>query len=125
MAHFLINPHHLAGATRHSLDGLLRAWQGEQAFRHEVLVLIALAFILFLTEKNLAEWMLVLGGWMAVMVVELLNTAIEEAFNLISTEWNAHIKAGKDLASAAIFLTMVINFGIWVFVFFLAKQASA
>jgi len=53
------------------------------------------------------------------MVVELLNSAIEEAFDLVSTEWNARIKAGKDMASAAILVAMIVNVGIWAFVFFI------
>ncbi len=51
------------------------------------------------------------------MVVELLNSADEESFDFVTTEWNEHVKRGKDMASAAIFLAMVINAGIWAYVF--------
>lgn len=114
-----INPGHLMGATKNSLSGLVFAWKGEQAFRHEVLVLALLAVLCAATGKNAGEWLLVLGGWLFVMVVELLNSADEESFDLITTEWNEHVKRGKDMASAAIFLAMVINAGLWVWVFFL------
>lgn len=116
----LINPKHLLGATRNSLAGLVQAWRSEQAFRHEVLVLVVLVLVLVLTDKSAGQWLLVLGGWITVMVVELLNSAVEEAFDLISRDWNSHIKAGKDMASAAIFLTMVINAGLWLYVFLLS-----
>ena len=53
------------------------------------------------------------------MVVELLNSADEESFDLVTIEWNEHVKRGKDMASAAIFLAMVINAGIWAYVFLL------
>lgn len=115
----LLNPRHLLGATRHSLAGLVRAWQGEQAFRHEVGVLAILLLALVVTGKDVGDGLLVIGGWLGVMVVELLNSAVEEAFDLISTEWNARIKAGKDMASAAIFVAMIVNAGIWLRVFFL------
>lgn len=113
------NPRHLLGATRHSLAGLARAWQGEQAFRHEVGVLVMLLLALIATGKDVGDGLLVIGGWLGVMAVELLNSAVEEAFDLVSTEWNARIKAGKDMASAAIFVAMIINVGIWIRVFFL------
>lgn len=113
----LINLHHLLGATCHSLDGLRRAWRGEQAFRHECIALFVLITLLFMTDKSVTDWLLVIGAWLVVMVVELLNSAIEEIFNLISTEWNPRIKDGKDLASAAIFLAMLLNAGIWIHVF--------
>ena len=96
------------------------AWKGEQAFRHEVLVLVVLAALLAVTGKDAGQWLLVLGGWIGVMVVELLNSADEESFDLVTTEWNEHVKRGKDMASAAIFLAMVINAGIWVYTFFLS-----
>lgn len=112
-----VNPKHLLGATGNSLAGLAHAWKNEQAFRHEVLIFLLLMCLLLLSGKSGAEWLLVLGGWIGVMVVELLNSAIEEAFDLISTEWNSRIKAGKDMASAAIFLSIACNVGIWVYVF--------
>lgn len=115
----VFNPRHLRGATQHSLAGLARTWQGEQAFRHEVVVLVILLLALIVTGKDFGEWLLVIGGWLGVMVVELLNSAIEEAFDLVSTEWNARIKAGKDMASAAILVAMIVNVGIWAFVFFI------
>ena len=111
------NLKHLEGATRNSLSGLAFAWKGEQAFRHEVIVLAVLFFLLLLTGKDWENWLLVLGGWIGVMVDELLNSAIEEAFDLVTTDWNARVKRGKDLASAAIFLAMLVNFGIWIHVF--------
>ena len=109
---------HLLGATRYSLQGLRRAWQEEQAFRHEVAVLGVLLLALLLTQKNLGLALLTLGGWLFVMSVELLNSAIENAFNLISREPDDRIKAGKDMASAAVFLAIAANVGLWIFVFF-------
>ena len=82
-------------------------------------VLVILAALLAVTGKDAGQWLLVLGGWLGVMVVELLNSADEESFDLVTTEWNEHVKRGKDMASAAIFLAMVINAGIWAYVFLL------
>ena len=118
MARNPINFVHLLGATKHSLAGLARAWREEQAFRHEVLVLIALFALLFITGKPFATGVLVVGCWLGVMVVELLNSAIENAFNLITMEFNDRVKAGKDMASAAIFLAILANAGLWIVVFF-------
>ncbi len=115
----LINPAHLYRATCHSLAGLAHAFRTEQAFRHEVLLLPLLGAALALTDKGIDDWLIVMGGWLIVMLAELLNSAVEKAFDLISRERNEHIKAGKDMASAAIFLAMAVNAGIWVRVFLL------
>ncbi len=108
----LINTTHLLNATRHSFDGLRRAWR-EQAFRHEVLLCPVIVLLLVLLRPGLAWSCALITGWILVMVAELLNTAIEEAFNLISPEYNLHVKYGKDMASAAIFLTLCINGLLW------------
>lgn len=113
----LINPHHLIGATRHSLAGLVTAFRGEQAFRHEVLLLPVLAALLAFTGKPFGIWLLVLCGWMFVMVVELLNSAIEKACDTITLERHPGIKSAKDMASAAIFIAMIINSLLWIRVF--------
>ena len=109
---------HLIGATHYSLQGLGRAWREEQAFRHEVMVLGGLFLLLLLTEKSLGLMLLTLGGWLFVMSIELLNSAVENAFNLIDREPNDRVKAGKDMASAAIFLAVAANVGLWIIIFF-------
>ena len=113
-----INISHLLGATKYSLAGLNRAWNEEQAFRHEVIVLGLLAVLLIVTEKSVGLSLLALGGWLIVMSIELLNSAVENAFNLITLERHDRVKAGKDMASAAIFLAIAANVGLWIFVFF-------
>ena len=114
----LFNFKHLCGATRYSLAGLARAWRQEQAFRHEVVVLAVLCLVLVLCGKPFGLSLLVLGAWLVVMAVELLNSAIETAFDMITTERDDRVKAGKDMASAAIFLAIAANVGLWMFVFF-------
>lgn len=114
----LINLGHLFGAAGYSLAGLARAWRQEQAFKHEVLVLAALAVILWLTGKPFGLSLVVLGAWLMVMAVELLNSAIENAFDMITQERDDRVKAGKDMASAAILLAIAANVGLWIFVFF-------
>ena len=109
---------HIISATRYALQGLARAWSEQQAFRHEAAVLGILFVVMLVTEQNLADVLLVLGGWLFVMSIELLNSAVENAFNLISREQDDRIKAGKDMASAAIFLAIAANVGLWIFIFF-------
>ncbi len=111
----------LVAALRHSLSGLAIAWRGERAFRQECLVLVALAVVLALTGTSPARWLLVLGMWCATMIVELLNSAIEKTCDLVTTEFRPLIKAAKDMASAAILLSMLLNVAVWIWVFFLGR----
>lgn len=110
----LINLHHLFRAAAYSLAGLKRAWQNEQAFRHEVLLVPVIVILLFALRPGPGWTAAALFGWLLVMALELLNSAIEEAFNLISPEYNEHVKFGKDMASAAIMLCLFGNGVLWL-----------
>lgn len=110
----LINLRHLKNALFYSLAGLSRAWNNEQAFRHEVLLCPVIALLLLLLRPGAGWTAAAVAGWLFVMGFELLNSAIEEAFNLISPEYNEHVKYGKDMASAAIFLALAANGVIWI-----------
>ncbi len=109
----------LWGAMKHSLSGLCIAWRGERAFRQESLVLLVLVLLLALCARPFVQWLAVLGGWLGVMIVELLNSAVEKTCDLVTTEFRPLIKAAKDMASAAILLAMIVNAGLWIHVFLL------
>lgn len=110
----LINIHHLIGATKYSLAGLKRAWQGEQAFRHEVLLFPVILILLLIIRPGFGWAAGLIFSWLAVMSFELVNSAIEEAFDLITKEQNIHVKYGKDMASAAIFVALCGHAVLWV-----------
>lgn len=110
----VLNLSHLAGATRNSLAGLVTAWQNEQAFRHETIVLVVLALVLASAGASADTWLVVVCGWLLVMVVELLNSGIEKACDTVTLERHPLIKAAKDMASAAIFVVMVMNALLWL-----------
>ncbi len=105
----------LLKALQNSLSGLRTAWLNERAFRQECAVLLILCIVLAATECSPSHWLLTLGGWLGVMTAELLNSAIEKTCDLISTEFHPLIKAAKDMASAAIFLMLCLNAGIWIY----------
>ncbi len=113
----IINIKHLWGAFLYSLAGLKRAWQGEQAFRHEVLLLPVMAALLLCLRPGAIWSAVLLIGWLFVLVVELINSAIEEAFDLISPDFNIHVKYGKDMASAAVFIAVCANALLWLWMF--------
>lgn len=113
----LINLRHLKGAFNYSLQGLRRAWQNEQAFRHEILIFPVMFIVIGLIRPGFAWAGALVASWLVVMAFELVNSAIEEAFNLISPEYNIHVKYGKDMASAAIFAAICGNVALWVCMF--------
>lgn len=110
----MINIRHIIGALLYSLAGLRRAWSNEQAFRHEVLLLPVVVVLLALIRPGVGWTAALIAAWLLVMALELLNSAIEEAFNIISPDYHPHVKYGKDMASAAILMGLLVNGVLWL-----------
>jgi diacylglycerol kinase (ATP) len=100
-------------ATGYSLAGLKTGW-GESAFRQEVLLAIVMLPASLWVGRNWVEVALLAGVVLFVMVVELLNTAIETVVDRVGPEWHPLSKRAKDLASAAVLLSLLLAGGIWL-----------
>ena len=99
-------------ATLISLNGLRAGW-GEPAFRQEVIAAIVLVPFAFWLGRSWVETALLAGSVLLVMIVELLNTAVEAAIDRIGPEWHDLSKRAKDMGSAAVLLALVLSGGIW------------
>jgi diacylglycerol kinase (ATP) len=64
--------------------------------------------------QSWAEVVLLVGVVVAVLVVELLNTAIEAAIDRVGPEWHAQSKLAKDTGSAAVLLSLLLCGGVWL-----------
>jgi diacylglycerol kinase (ATP) len=107
---------HLVKATRYSLAGLQAAWQHEAAFRQELIVLvIAIPAALRLGTSGV-ERALLIGCWLLVMVVELINSAIEAGVDRIGLQRDELAGRAKDLGSASVFCAIVLAISVWVIV---------
>ena len=103
----------LVNASRYSLDGLLYALKNEQAFQYEAIIFVAVCVALCFVPLTLTEKIFALFSWLVVMALELVNSATEKAFDLIDKNFRTEIKAGKDMLSAAIFITVCFNIFLW------------
>lgn len=103
----------LINAFGYSMDGFKAAYQHEDAFRQEVwlsLVLIPLAFYL---EAEALHRILMVGSVLLVMIVELLNSAVEAVVDRVSIERHALAKRAKDIGSAAVLLALINLAVVW------------
>ena len=96
-----------------ALQGLRAAWQHEDAFRQEVLIAaIAVPAALLLPATSLGK-ALMIASILLVLIVELLNSALEAAVDHTSLEQHPLAKRAKDIASAAVFLSIVNALMVW------------
>ena len=100
-------------ALGYSMDGLRAAWT-EAAFRQEVLAAVVLIPFSFWVGRTWVETALLAGSVLIVMIVELLNTAIEAVVDRIGPEWSELSKRAKDVGSAAVLLSLLLAAGIWL-----------
>lgn len=109
---------HAWRATGIALQGLHAAWQHEDAFRQEVLIaLVAVPVALLLPVDILGKVMLI-SSILLVLIVELLNSALESAVDHTSLEHHPLAKRAKDIASAAVFLSIANALLVWALVIF-------
>ena len=102
----------LIKASVYSWQGLVAAFRNEQAFRLEIyllLVLVPLAF--YLTEHSL-ERALMIGSWLLVMTVELINSALEAVVDRFGGEQHELSGRAKDIGSAAVLIAVLIWLGV-------------
>ncbi len=104
----------ILNAFGYSLAGLRAAFAHEDAFRQEVLLaIVLLPAALFMPVSGLGRAVMV-GSVLLVLIVELLNSAVEAAIDRISFELHELSKRAKDIGSAAVFLSLLLCAGIWL-----------
>ncbi|MES3014020.1 MAG: diacylglycerol kinase [Pseudomonadota bacterium] len=100
-------------AAGYSVAGLQGAYRGESAFRQEFWLAAVLVPLAFWLGRGWVEVALLAGSVMIVLIVELLNSAVEAAIDRISFEIHDLSKRAKDIGSAAVFLSLLLCAGIW------------
>ena len=95
-------------AIRNSCDGLKITFREEAAFRQEILFGLILLPVALLLPANIAETALMLISYFLILIVELLNTAVEATVDRISNSSHPLAKKAKDCASAAVFISVFL-----------------
>lgn len=101
-----------------SFAGFKATWVHEEAFRQEVFVFIAsIPLAIWLTNSNV-EKVLLIGSVVLVMVVELLNSAVEAVVDRVGVEYHELAGRAKDIGSAAVMLTILLAVATWLLILF-------
>ena len=100
-------------AAGYSLQGLIGAYRHESAFRQELWLAALMLPLAFWLGRTWVEVALLAGSVVMVMVVELLNSAVEATVDRNSFDLHELAKRAKDYGSAAVFLALALCGGIW------------
>ena len=100
-------------ATEYSLKGLRSAWRHEPAFRQECVIGLILLPCAFLLGETLVQTALLIGVCLIVLIIELLNSAVEAAVDRTGDEPHDLAARAKDMGSAAVALSLVLVWVTW------------
>lgn len=106
----------LVRACGYSAQGFRACFQYEAAFRQELGLAVVLIPLALWLGNNGVEQVLLLGSWVLVMIVELVNSAIEATVDRSGPDQHTLAGRAKDIASAAVFLSIALAFATWALV---------
>jgi diacylglycerol kinase (ATP) len=103
----------LINALGYSRDGIRAAWQNEAAFREELLLAAITIPLAFYLGKTGVDRALMVGSIVLILIVEILNSAVEAVVDKASPEKSELAKRAKDMGSAAVLLSLLNAAIVW------------
>lgn len=103
----------IVDATGYSVRGLVAAFRNEAAFRQELLLVAVLLALSIPLAADPVEWLLLVVPLFVLLIVELINSAVESAVDRIGEEHNELSARAKDMGSAAVLLTLLLTALVW------------
>lgn len=103
----------LVDATGYSIKGVRACWKNEAAFRQEVMLVLVLLPLSVVVAKSIEQWLLLVIPLLVLLVVELLNSAVENVVDRIGHERHELSGQAKDMGSAAVLICLVLAFVSW------------
>jgi diacylglycerol kinase (ATP) len=103
-------------AAIYSMQGLKAAWRHESAFRQECAIGLVLLPLSFWIADSWIEVAVLMGVCFLVLIVELLNSAVEAVVDRVGHEHHDLAGQAKDMGSAAVMLSLILAVGTWVLI---------
>jgi diacylglycerol kinase (ATP) len=103
----------ILSAFYYSIDGLRVAWKNEHAFRQELALVVVGVVMALVLPVSVRDQLVLIGVLVLVLIVELINSAIEAIVDRVSLERHELSKNAKDFGSAAVLLTLLLAGAVW------------
>ncbi|MBE3876677.1 diacylglycerol kinase [Vibrio parahaemolyticus] len=100
-------------ATGYSIKGLKAAWTHEAAFRQELVLTVVLSISAFFLPVTTLERVLMISSLLVILIVELINSAVEAVVDRVSDDWHELSGRAKDIGSAAVFVALFLALFVW------------
>ncbi|MDX9814738.1 MAG: diacylglycerol kinase [Sulfurimonas sp.] len=110
--------YHLFKNTRYALDGLVTAIKTESSFKLELFCAVFIVAGILYIDTSLSHKLILLVTGILVLVVELINSAIENVVDLVTKEIHPLAKNAKDIGSTAVMFSITLHITCWILVIF-------
>ncbi|WED21741.1 diacylglycerol kinase [Vibrio sp. JC009] len=114
----------LINATIYSSQGIKAAFTNEEAFRQEVFAALIMLPLAFYLDVDSTHRIMMVASVLLVMIVELLNTAVEAVVDRVGFEFHELAGRAKDTGSAAVLISMVLSAYVWCEAIYMAYFAA-
>lgn len=106
--------YHLLKNTQYAIEGLIYALKTESSFKLELLAGVIIIPLIFILDFVLIEKVALLMTAILVLIVELINSAIENVVDLVTKEIHPLAKSAKDIGSTAVMFAIGLHLILWV-----------
>lgn len=96
------------------MKGIRDAWHYESAFRQDAFISVVLLLLSFLLARTVVEWIILILPLFVLLIVELLNSAIENVVDRIGPERHELSGRAKDMGSSAVFFCLILIAVVWL-----------
>jgi len=108
--------YHLFKNTKYALDGLKHAIQTENSFKIELLCALFILPLIYIIDVSIISKLLLLVTAFLVLIVELINSAIENVVDLVTKEIHPLAKSAKDIGATAVMFSIILHILCWIIV---------
>ena len=108
--------YHLFKNTKYALDGLVHALKTESSFRLELFCSILIILAILFIDTTLTNKLILFVTGILVLIVELLNSAVENVVDLVTKEHAPLAKTAKDIGATAVMFSIVLHAICWVLI---------
>jgi diacylglycerol kinase (ATP) len=109
--------YHLFKNTQYAIDGLIHAFKTESSFKLELLASVFIIPFIFILDLELSSQLILLATAFLVLIVELLNSAIENVVDLVTKDIHPLAKNAKDIGATAVMFSIFLHISCWLLVF--------
>ncbi|WP_435264089.1 diacylglycerol kinase [Tenacibaculum sp. nBUS_03] len=100
--------------TKYAIDGLRHVLKTESSFKLELVIGFFILIIIFLLDLLLIDKYILVITLVLILIVELLNSAIENVVDLVTIEYKPLAKCAKDIGSTAVFFSIILHVSVWI-----------